>query len=86
MTTSFAWFARGNLLASFYIQPMGMVLAVMCGLCFWGAGYVAVMGKPVYRVFSIIPEKAYLFPLLAMGILGWAWKMYIHVHGIDGWK
>src|SRR5688572_14176698 len=29
MTTSFAWFARGNLLASFYVQPIGMVLALL---------------------------------------------------------
>jgi len=86
MTTSFAWFARGNVPASFYVQPMGMVLAVLAGLSVWGAGYVAVTGKPVHRVFSIVPEKMYLYPLLAMGVLGWAWKMYIYLHHIDGWK
>ncbi len=85
MTTSFAWFAHGNVAASFYVQPMGMVLAALAGLTVWGAGYVAVTGKPMFRVFSIFPEKMYLFPLLAMGILGWAWKMYAHLHGIDGW-
>src|SRR4051794_11804780 len=25
MTTSFAWFVRGNWIASFYVQPMGFV-------------------------------------------------------------
>jgi hypothetical protein len=85
MTTSFAWFARGNLLASFYIQPMGMVLAVLCGWCVWGAGYVAVTGRPVFRVLSVFPDKVYLYPLLTLAIVGWAWKIYIHLHGIDGW-
>gem|GEM_PF-4886459 len=37
MTTSFAWFARGNLAASFYIQPMGMALALICGCGVWGS-------------------------------------------------
>jgi hypothetical protein len=86
MTTSFAWFARGNFLASFYLQPMGMVLAMICGCCVWTGGYVALTGRPVYRAFSIVPEKAWLIPLLTLAILAWAWKMYIHLHGIDGWR
>jgi Protein of unknown function (DUF2752) len=86
MTTSFAWFARGNLIASFYVQPMGMVLALLCGWCVWGAGYVAMTGRPVYRVLNVFSEKIYLYPLLAMAIMGWGWKMYIHLHGIDGYR
>src|ERR1700743_937593 len=35
MTTSFSWFTRGNLAASFYIQPMGCVLAILCAAGFW---------------------------------------------------
>jgi hypothetical protein len=85
MTTSFAWFARGNILASFYLQPMGMVLAVLCSWCVWAGGYIALTGRPLYRAFSIIPEKACLIPLLSIALLAWGWKMYIHVHGIDGW-
>jgi hypothetical protein len=85
MTTSFAWFTRGNAVASFYVQPMGMVLATLAGLCVWGAGYVAATGRPVYRILAIFPEKLYLYPLLAMGMIGWGWKMYIHLRGIDGW-
>jgi hypothetical protein len=86
MTTSFAWFVRGNLPASLYVQPMGMVLAAICGLCVWGAGYVAITGRPIYRVFLIFPETAYLYPLLAFGVLGWAWKIFIHLRHVDGWK
>src|SRR5271169_4317146 len=29
MTTSWAWFARGNLIASLWVQPMGTVLAFL---------------------------------------------------------
>ena len=86
MTTSFTWFAHGNLPASFYVQPMGMILAVICGMCVWGGAYVAITGVPVHRILSVFPEKLYLYPLLVMAIVGWGWKMYIHLHGIDGWK
>lgn len=85
MTTSFAWFARGNLLASFYVQPMGCVLGLICAMCFWAAGYVAITSKPLQRVVSVIPEKLYLIPLFTLATAAWAWKMYIHLHRIDGW-
>src|SRR5450432_1206527 len=46
MTTSFAWFARGNLLASFYIQPMGALLALLTVAAFWAGLYEAFTGRP----------------------------------------
>ena len=85
MTTSFTWFAHGNVAASAYVQPMGFVLAVLCGMAFWASAYVAVTGRPVHKLFSLVPERLYLFPLLTLAIVGWGWKMYIHLHGIDGW-
>src|SRR5450432_3468050 len=45
MTTSFAWFARGNLLASFYIQPMGALLALLAVITFWTGAYIAFTGR-----------------------------------------
>ena len=86
MTTSFAWFARGNVPASFYVQPMGCVLAIISAMCVWAGGYAAVTGKPIHRAMGVIPEKIYLVPLLALVIAAWAWKIYIHLHGIDGWR
>ena len=50
MTTSFSWFVRGNLLASVYVQPMGAVLAAITLVCVVGGLYVAVTGRPVYRL------------------------------------
>ncbi len=86
MTTSFAWFAHGNVPASFYVQPMGFLLAVACGMTFWTSAYVATTGRPVHKLLSLVPERYYLIPILVMAVFGWAWKIYIHLHGIDGWR
>jgi hypothetical protein len=86
MTTSFTWFAHGNIPASLYVQPMGFMLAVICGMAFWGGAYVAVTGRPVHQILAVVPERMYLIPLLTLAIVGWGWKMYIHLHGIGGWR
>jgi hypothetical protein len=86
MTTSFSWFVRGNILASLYVQPMGTVLAALCGMTVWGAGYVAVSGRPLYRLVAAIPARYHALPLLVLALAAWGWKMFIHVRGIDGWK
>jgi hypothetical protein len=85
MTTSFAWFVRGNFLASFYVQPMGFALAVICGICVWTGFYVGLTGQPIHRLLAIVPEKVYLIPLLTLAIAGWAWKIFLHLKGVDGW-
>ena len=85
MTTSFCWFARGNVAASFYVQPMGAVLAALAGCCAWAGFYVAVTGRPVYRLLRLVPPRYSLVPLLAAFVLAWAWKMFIHTRGLDGW-
>ena len=85
MTTSWTWFARGNLQASFYVQPMGTVLAAMTACCFWGALYCAFTGRPVYQVLRVIPSRYYFVPLLTFAILAWGWKIFIHLTGRDGW-
>ncbi len=86
MTSSFAWFVRGNVLASLYVQPMGTVLALSAALMFWAGVYIAVTGKPVARLMRTIPARYYVVPLLAWALIAWGWKIYIHVRGIDGWK
>ena len=86
MTTSFAWFVRGNIAASLYVQPMGTILAILCGMTVWGAGYVAAVGRPLYRLVAAIPARYHALPLLVLALIAWAWKMFIHLHGIDGWR
>jgi hypothetical protein len=86
MTTSFTWFVRGNLLASFYVQPMGALLAMLTACWVWIGVYIAITGKPVYRLLWLIPARYYLVSLLAFAIAAWGWKILIHLNGIDGWR
>jgi hypothetical protein len=85
MTTSFAWFVRGNLLAAVYVQPMGAMLAALAGCAVWAGRYVAVTGRPVYRLFRLLPARYYVMPLLALGVLAWAWKIMLRLNHWDGW-
>ena len=85
MTTSFAWFVRGNLLASVYVQPMGAALAALAGGTVWAGFYVALTGRPVYRLFRLVPGRYYVMPLLALGVLAWAWKIMLRLNHWDGW-
>ncbi len=85
MTTSFAWFVRGNLVASLYVQPMGMVLAILAGVGFWVGLYVALTGRPVYRLLRMIPPVYLWGFLLGWAVLAWGWKILIHLNGLDGW-
>jgi hypothetical protein len=86
MTTSFAWFAKGNLPASVYVQPMGTALAVIACCAVWAGFYVALTGRPVYRLFRLLPGRYYLLPLLALGVLAWGWKIMLRLNHWDGWR
>jgi hypothetical protein len=85
MTTSWAWFVRGNLPASFYIQPMGMVLALLAAAWFWIGLYVGVTGRPVYRLAAYARGGNYFLPLLLFAAAAWGWKIILHLRGWDGW-
>jgi hypothetical protein len=85
MTTSFAHFVRGNAVASAYVQPMGFALAILASLAVWGGAYVAISGRPAYRVLRALPGVPVVLGLFALAIGGWAWKIFIHLRGIDGW-
>ena len=85
MTTSFAWFVRGNVLASLYVQPMGFALAVLTTATAWAALYVAASGKPAYRLLRLMPASYYLIPLFALAVAAWGWKMWLRLRGLDGW-
>lgn len=85
MTTSFAWFVRGNIPASLYVQPMGTLLAAGAGITFWVALYVAFTGKPVYRLMRGLPASYYVLVPVGLAIAAWGWKIFIHLRGLDGW-
>jgi hypothetical protein len=85
MTTSFAWFVRGNWIASFYVQPMGFVLAIITGTVFWAALYIALTGRPIQRLLRQMNGAWMIAALMGFGIAAWAWKIFIHLRGMDGW-
>jgi hypothetical protein len=85
MTTSFSWFARGNIAASLYVQPMGTLLAALTCATIWIGLYVAITGRPVYRLFGLASGRYLYMPLLVMGLAAWGYKILIHLSGHDGW-
>ena len=85
MTTATSYFVRGNILASLYIQPMGFLIALAAAVAFWAGLYIAVTGRPAYRLLRRLPTQRILFALLFFAILAWGWKILIHVKGMDGW-
>src|SRR2546430_199836 len=72
MTTSTSWFVRGNWLASFYVQPMGFVIALGLAATFWGTLYIAATGRPSHRLLRFLPAKGLLIGLMGFGIAAWA--------------
>ena len=86
MTTSFAWFVRGNLVASLYVQPMGTVLAALTAAAVFAGAYIACTGRPVYRLMNFVPAPRIYIPLMVVGVGAWAWKIFIYLAGMDGWR
>jgi hypothetical protein len=90
MTTSFAWFVRGNLPASVYVQPMGAVLAALAACVFWVGLYITFTGRPVHRLLTMAPvgfdlPTRVVWILFALTMLAWGWKIAIHLGKVDGW-
>ena len=83
-TTAFTCFAHGKFLSSFYVQPMGALLALATAAAIWGGAYVAITGRPVYRLLRLFPSRYYLMPLLIFALLAWGWKVLLTLSGHDG--
>lgn len=79
MTTSFAYFVRGDLARSAVAQPMGALLAFAATMTVWAGAYVAVSGRPAHRLLRLVPPRYYVLPLMALAVAAWAWKMYVVV-------
>lgn len=85
MTTSFAWFFSGNLLAAFYVQPAGFVAAYFTGAIMLLAGYESITARPIHRLARFLSLRFWIITGLAIFLAGWAWKIVIHLAGVDGW-
>ncbi|WP_428939846.1 DUF2752 domain-containing protein [Fontivita pretiosa] len=86
LTTSFSYLAHGQVLASAWVQPLGTVLAILTAAAVWVWLYIAITGKPALRLLRLIRPAYYLVPLLALALAAWGWKIFIHTHGLDGWR
>jgi len=86
MTTSFAWFVRGNLAASLYVQPMGTLLAFAAAVTVWAGAYVAIAARPIYRLLRFLPGRFAFIAVMAFAILAWGWKILLALNGWDGWR
>jgi hypothetical protein len=85
MTTSFSWFVRGNFIASIYIQPMGALLAALSCMAVWAGAWISITGRPAHRLLSSFSSRRILIGMLGFALAAWGWKIFIHLHGIDGW-
>src|SRR5207249_12104840 len=68
---------RGNWLASFYVQPMGLLLALGAGALFWGGLFMALTGAPLHRLAAQTSGVYWTTGLVGFAILAWGWKMFI---------
>jgi hypothetical protein len=75
MTTSFALFAHGRLLASFLNQPMGFVTAIGACATVWIGLYLAVTGKPVGRLANRLPLRGLVLAAVGFLLAAWVWKI-----------
>ena len=86
MTTSFAWFVRGNWLASLYVQPMGFLLALASGAFFWACLFMAATGAPLHRLLRQVRAVNWIIAIMGFAIAAWGWKIFIHLGHLDGWR
>lgn len=85
MTTSFAWFFRGNLLASLWVQPAGFAGAYFTAMLLPVALYEALTGRPLHRMARLLNGKFWLILLLSILAGGWLWKIATTLAGASGW-
>lgn len=85
MTTSWAWFVRGELLASLYVQPLGALLAATAVVAVPLGLLVTVTGRPLHRRLAPLVRRRGLVIVGLLAALSWAWKVSIHLSGVGGW-
>ena len=75
MSTSFGHFARLDFPRSFWAQPMGLLLAVLTCVAFWGSAYAAGTGRTAGRLLSRLPTARLLVLGAGIWIVSWGFKM-----------
>lgn len=81
MTTSFAHLAHGHVVASLATQPAGTVFAFLTAMSVWIGAYIAATGRPSARLINQLPIHRVLLGVLAIALVGWAYKIVVVWHG-----
>ncbi len=75
MTTAFAHAVRLDFLTAARDQPMGLVLAIGCGIGFWVMLYSAITGSDLAGLAGRrLSRPGFLWTLAGMAALAWAYK------------
>ncbi len=77
MTTSFSHFAHGQIVRSFFTQPMGFMLALLTAATVWVGAYIAFTGVPAWLITSRWPKLRLALGLIGFGIAAWAYKIVL---------
>lgn len=85
MTTSFAWFFKGHLLASLYVQPAGFLAAYLTIVVACFSLYEGLTGRPIHRMLRFVAPRWALISGVAIVLAAWGWKIAIRLMGVDGW-
>ena len=75
MTTAFSLAARGSLLASAYVQPMGCLLAVGTAAAALLCTHVALTGSRLGHVLGARLTPRVMLSLGVLALLAWGWKV-----------
>lgn len=81
MTTSFAYAAKGQVLASIQAQPMGFVLAFLAGMAFVGSLWTLVTGRTVWPVYERLWGRRAAWILILLALAAWGYKTAV----MRGW-
>lgn len=76
MTTAFAQAAHGNILASFAVQPMGALLALLSAGGFWGCLHAALTGSRVGSMAGGLLSPRVLWWVAGATVAAWAYKVW----------
>jgi hypothetical protein len=77
MTTAFAHAVRGELLAAFLAQPMGLLLALGAAVGFWAGLHVALTGSALGRVFARLLAPKFVWIIAGVAAVSWAYKWMV---------
>lgn len=71
MTTAFALAADGRLIASFVVQPAGMVLAILTAMGVWLGAWALIRGLPITKLLVGLWRPRVIVGFIALILLAW---------------